>query len=255
MSRQAARVETLFLHERQGDYLVVAQRDGERLFRAVLNLKETSAGPRPARFRIKSESDEEPRAPEEFVEIARRAERIRISQQTSKRRRTELQEMLSGYQLEATRVRTCRLCANQWRYGPITDETAVKSGSEYICRDCAVRELERELAFSGGFSGAAEERLEELLFEVGDLDRIVDLQQGELDPDLTKFDEISATTDDVDLVPVDTLDLHPGIQSHLESRSTRSSRYRASPSRTASSTATTSSSCPRPRPGRPSSES
>ncbi|MFP4530139.1 MAG: DEAD/DEAH box helicase, partial [Halodesulfurarchaeum sp.] len=218
MSRQAARVETLFFHERQGDYLVVAQRDGERLFRAVLELKETSAGPRPARFRIKNESDEEPRAPEEFVEIARRAERIRISQQTSKTGRNELQEMLAGYQLEATRVRTCRLCATQWRYGPITTETAVKSGSEYICRDCATRELERELAFSGGFSGAAEERLEELLFEVGDLDRIVDLLQGELDPELTKFDEISATTEDIPDVAVSDLSLHPDLQALLEDR-------------------------------------
>ena len=218
MSRQAARVETLFLHEGQGDYLVVAQRDGDRLFRAVLELKETSAGPRPGRFRLKSENDQEPRAPEEFVEIARRAERIRISQQTSPRGRAELQEMLSGYQLEATPVRTCRLCANQWRYGPITEQTAIKSGSEYICRDCATRELERELTFSGGFSGAAEERLEELLFEVGDLDRIVDLLQGELDPELTKFDEISATTEDIPDVPVTDLELHPDLQALLEDR-------------------------------------
>ncbi|MEF8772877.1 DEAD/DEAH box helicase, partial [Halodesulfurarchaeum sp.] len=218
MSRQAARVETLFLHEGQGEYLVVAQREGERLFRAVLDLKETSAGPRPGRFRIKTDSDEEPRAPEEFVEIARRAERIRISQQTAERARAELQEMLSGYQLEATPVRTCRLCANQWRYGPITEETAIKTGTEYICRDCATRELERELSFSGGFSGAAEERLEELLFEVGDLDRIVDLLQGELDPELTKFDEISATTEDIPDVPVSDLSLHPDLQALLEDR-------------------------------------
>ncbi len=218
VSRQAARVETLFLHEGQGEYLVVAQRDGERLFRGTLELKETSAGPRPARFRIKTENDEEPRAPEEFVEIARRAERIRISQQTSSRGRTELQEMLDGYQLEGTPVRTCRLCANQWRYGPITEATAIKSGSEYICRDCATRELERELTFSGGFSGAAEERLEELLFEVGDLDRIIDLLQGELDPELTKFDEISATVEDVPDVPVTDLDLHPDLQALLEDR-------------------------------------
>ncbi|AOW79316.1 DEAD/DEAH box helicase domain protein [Halodesulfurarchaeum formicicum] len=218
MSRQATRVETLFLHERQGDYLVVAQRDGERLFRATLDLKETAAGPRPARFRIKGDHDEEPRAPEEFVEIARRAERIRISQQTSARGRAELEEMLGGYQLDAKAVRTCRLCSNQWRYSPITTDTAVKSGSEYICRECAVRELERELSFSGGFSGAAEARLEELLFEVGDLDRIVDLLQGELDPDLTKFDEISATTEDIEDVPVTDLDLHPDLQSILEGR-------------------------------------
>ena len=159
MSRQVARVETLFLHERGDEYLVVAQRDGERLFRGVVELTETDAGPRPRQLRIKTGSDEEPRPPEEFVEIARRAERIRISQQTSGRARSELKEMLSGYQLEATAVRTCRLCANQWRYTPITTETAVKSGSEYICRECATRELERELSFSGGFSAAAEQRL------------------------------------------------------------------------------------------------
>ena len=218
MSRQAARVETVFLHQRQDEYLIVAQRNGDRLFRGVLELKETEAGPRPSRLRIKADSDEEPRPPEEFVEIARRAERIRISQQTSSLGRKELQEMLSGYQLEAKAVRTCRLCSNQWRYTPITTETAIKSGSEYICRECATRELERELSFSGGFSGAAEERLEELLYEVGDLDRIVDLLQGELDPDLTKFDEISATTEDIEDVPVTDLSLHPDLQTLLEDR-------------------------------------
>ena len=218
MSRQVQRVETLFLHEVGDEYLVVARRNGGRLFRARLELQETSAGPRPARFRIKSGSDEEPRAPDQFVEIARRADRIRISQQTSKRGRAELKEMLSGYQLEAAVVRTCRFCANRGRYAPITEETAISTGEEFICPDCAKRELERELTYNGGLTGAAQERLEELLLEVQDLERITNLLQGELDPDLTKFDEISATTDDIDLVPVDELDLHPGVQSLVEDR-------------------------------------
>jgi helicase len=50
------------------------------------------------------------------------------------------------------------------------------------------------------------------------LDRIENLLKGELDPDLTKFDEISATVEDVDPVPTDSLGLHPGIQSKLENR-------------------------------------
>jgi helicase len=215
---QVQRVDTLFLHEVGGEYLVVARRDGDRLFRAVLELKETSAGPRPGRFRLKSGSSEEPRPPDEFVEIARRAERIRISQQTTPRGRSALQEMLAGYQLEATAVRTCRFCANRSRYSPITEDTAIKTGQEYICRDCAVRELERELSFSGSLTPAAQERLEELLFEVQDLDRITNLLQGDLDPDLTKFDEISATTDEIDPVPVADLGLHPGVKELLEDR-------------------------------------
>jgi len=218
VSRQAAQVETLFLHESGDDYQVVVNRDGKRLFRAVLELQSTDAGPRPGRFRVKEGSSEDPRSPDEFVELARRAERIRISEQTSSQGRRELREMLDGYQLEAKVVRTCRFCADDGRYSPITSETAIETGDEAICPDCAREELDRELAYRGELSGSARDRLEELLLEVQDLERISNLLKGDLDPELTKFDEISATVDEVDPVRVDSLNLHPGIQSKLEKR-------------------------------------
>ncbi|WP_135534956.1 DEAD/DEAH box helicase [Halostella pelagica] len=218
MSRQVQQVDTLFLHESGDDYFVVVERDGTRVFRAKLELKETSAGPRPGKFRIKQDSSEEPRNPDEFVEIARGASRIRISQQTSPEAREELQAMLDGYQLEAKAVRTCRYCASNGRYSPITAETAIEADGEHICPDCAKRELERELSYQGEMTGAARDRLEELLLDVQDLERITSLLKGHLDPDLTKFDEISATTDEVDNVRVDELNLHPGVQGLLEDR-------------------------------------
>ncbi|WP_327050590.1 DEAD/DEAH box helicase [Halomicrococcus gelatinilyticus] len=218
MSKQAQQVDTLFLHETDRGYQVVVQQGGERRFRAVLELKETSAGPRPGRFRVKQGSSEEPRSPDEFVELARNADRIRISQQTGREAREEVKEMLSGYQLDAKTVRTCRFCANSGRYSPINGETAIDAGDEYICPDCAKEELERELAFQGDLTSAAKDRLEDLLVEVQDLERITNLLKGRLDPDLTKFDEISANVEDVDPVPVDSLNLHPGVQGLLESR-------------------------------------
>ncbi|WP_458207500.1 DEAD/DEAH box helicase [Haladaptatus sp. NG-SE-30] len=218
MSKQAQQVETLFCHETDRGYLVVGQQNGQRQFRAILELKETSAGPRPGRFLLKEGSSEKPRSPDEFVDLARGADRIRISQQTSRDARDELKEMLSGYQLDAKAVRTCRYCANSGRYSPINSETAINAGDEYICPDCATQELERELSFRGDLTGAAQDRLEELLLEVQDLERITNLLKGRLDPDLTKFDEISANVEDVDSVPVDSLNLHPGIQSLLEPR-------------------------------------
>ncbi|MBO4247850.1 DEAD/DEAH box helicase [Halomicrobium sp. IBSBa] len=218
MSQQVARVDTLFLHEHGDDYRVVVRRDGDRVFHGVLELKQTDAGPRPRRLRIKRGASEDLRSPDQFVELARRASRIRISEQTSGRGREELQAMLDGYQLSAKVVRTCRYCASSGRYSPITSETAIKADDEHICPDCAREELDRELALNGGITGDAQARLEELLLDVQDLDRIENLLAGELDPDLTKFDEISATVDDIDLVPVDSLDLHPGIQQHLEGR-------------------------------------
>ncbi|WP_276254772.1 DEAD/DEAH box helicase [Halomontanus rarus] len=218
MSKQVQDVETIFCHGVGDDFLVVVTRDGKRLFRAKLGLSETSAGPRPAKFRLKNGSSEEPRQPDEFVELARRAERIRISEQTSRQARDELREMLEGYQLEAKVVRTCRYCASAGRYSPITTDTAVKDGQDWICTDCASRELERELSYVGGVKGAAMDRLEELMLEVQDLERIVNLLKGRLDPDLTKFDTISATTDEVDPVRTDSLNLHPGLQELLEDR-------------------------------------
>ncbi len=222
MSKQVQQVETIFCHETGDDYLVVVQRDGKRLFRAKLGLSETSAGPRPAKFRLKDGSSEEPRQPDEFVELARRAKRIRISEQTSRTGRDELIEMFEGYQLEdkATAVRTCRYCASAGRYSPITTETAVKDDQDWICQDCARQELERQLSYSGSgkVTGAAKDRLEDLMMEVQDLERIVNLLKGQLDPDLTKFDTISATTDEVDPVRIDSLNLHPGLQGLLEDR-------------------------------------
>jgi helicase len=219
VSQQVQRVDTLFLHEARDHYTAAVLRDDEHVFRARLELKETSAGPRPGRFRIKRGSSEEPRDPDEFVEIARRADRIRISEQTSQGGRVELRAMLDGYQLEAKVVRTCRFCASDGRYSPITSETAITAEhGETICPDCAKQELERELSYQGGLTAAAIDRLEDLLMEVQDLERITNLLQGNLDPDLTKFDTISATTDEVDPVPVDSLDLHPGVQGLLNDR-------------------------------------
>jgi helicase len=214
VSQQVARVDTLFLHERRDDFTVAVERDGQRVLHGVLELKETSAGPRPARLRVKQGDDEDRRSPDQFVELARRAERIRISEQTSPAARDRLREMLDGYQLDAKAVRTCRYCAGSGRYSPLTSETAIKADDEHVCLDCAKRELERELNYRNLQSGARD-RLEELLVEVGDLDRIVDLLKGRLDPDLTKFDEISATTDEVDPVRTDSLDLHPELKAQL----------------------------------------
>jgi helicase len=220
VSEQIQRVDTLFLHGTGDDYLAAVQREGSRVFRAKLELKETGAGPRPGRFRLKDGTHEEPRDPDDFVEIARRASRVRISEQTDPGARRELLEMLSGYQLEdkAKAVRTCRFCAVRGDYSPITADNAISKGEEEICPDCGVEKLEKELAYHGDVSGAARDRLEELLLEVQDLDRVVNLLKGELDPELTKFDEISATVDDVENVRVEDLELHPGFNSLLSDR-------------------------------------
>jgi helicase len=217
VSKQVADVETLFLHERDGSYIVGVERDGKRVLQGVLEVKETSAGTRPARLRVKTGDDEDLRAPDQFVDIARRARRIRISGQTAPAHREALGELFEGYQLEVKVVRTCRTCANTGRFAPITEQTAIAAEGESICPSCAIRELEREAEFRGLRAGARD-RLEELLLEVGDLGRIRTLLKGNLDPELTRFDTISATTEDVEPIAVDSLPLDDRLMTRVTDR-------------------------------------
>jgi helicase len=216
VSQQVA-VETLFAHGVGDNYLVAVTNDGERSLSARLELGTTDAGPRPAKFARRHDSGEEPLAPDRFVDLARRADRIRLSEQTGRPQREELRAMLDGYQLDAKVVRTCRYCASAGRYSPVTSETAIDADGEHICPDCARRELDGELAHHDVSSSAAD-RLQELLLDVQDLDRVKNLLSGQLDPELTKFDEMSATTETVDSVPVESLGLHPGMQDLLDDR-------------------------------------
>ncbi len=218
MSRQVANVDTLFLHGDGDDYRVAVTSNGDRVFQGRLEVKATDAGPRPARLRETEGTSEQLHSPDRFVDVARRAERIRISEQTTSSGRDELRALLDGYQLDASVVRTCRLCANAGEYSPITADTAITTETEEICPDCAREQLDRELAYRGEISGAARDRLEDLLLEVQDLERITNLLSGDLDPDLTKFDEMSATVEEVDPVPTADLGMHPGIQEKVEDR-------------------------------------
>lgn len=220
VARQVPRVDTLFVHHTGSEYLVSVRRDGERVVRAVLEVGETDAGPRPAKFRVKEGSDEDPRPPDQFIEIARRADQIRISSQTESSVRQQLLELFGGYQLEdkVKIVRTCRYCAREATYTPITTETAIDAGRDEICPECATAELDRELAYHGSLTGAAKDRLTDLLLEVQDLDRITTLLDGELDPDLTKVDEISATTSTVTSIRTSDLDIHPEVKATFTDR-------------------------------------
>ena len=200
-------VDTLFLHEGGDGYVIEVISNGEPHFAGRLQVVERGAGPRPGRLFERHADGEEPRQPDLFIEFARRANAIRISEQTSHAGRDEVQSMLAGYQLDATVVRTCRFCSGAGRYSPVSSDTGISTGDGLICQECARNELDRQLGMYGEFTNSARERLAELLFAVGDLERIVGLLGGGMDPELTRVDTISATVDDVDPVAVDSLRL------------------------------------------------
>ncbi len=211
-------IGTVFLHEEGGGFRVAGMQDGERVVDGELELVERSAGPRPGKFRVRRNGETIPRQPDEFVDLVRAADAIRISEQSGQSSVAELREMLSAYQQEASVVRTCRYCASAGRYSPIDEAHAVRSGEDLICRACAAEELDRELNYRGEFNERAEARLTELLYEVGDLERITDLLSGGMDPELTRVDTISATAEDVDPVPAAGLPVDDRLRAVLAER-------------------------------------
>ncbi|MFW6449043.1 MAG: DEAD/DEAH box helicase [Halobacteriota archaeon] len=210
-------VSVLFLHGRDDDVVVEVHADGQRR-RAHLELGETDAGPRPRRFAWRTADDLEPEAPDRFVDLARSAGRIRISSQTPAGLRERLVAMLEAYQLSATAVRTCPSCAARGRYAPITDETAIHTDAGDRCLACASEQLERELAFHDVSGSAVAERLTGLLERVQDLERVRRLLDGELDPELTKIDEVAATDPEVERIPVADLDVADELRAVLTER-------------------------------------
>ncbi len=208
----------VFFHGRDRSDFLVEVHTPEGRWSAQLELGETDAGPRPQRFRRRRDGGLEPEPPETIVELARAADRLRISSQTARGASERLQAMLDGYQLESSVVRTCPACAARGTYAPLTAETAISTDGGELCLDCATDQLERDLAFHDAASGEMATRLRGLLERVQDLERVRQLLDGDLDPELTRIDAIEATDIDVEGLRLDELDLTPPLDELVSGR-------------------------------------
>jgi len=168
-------------------YKVLPSRNGEPVFSAKLETRETSKGPRPAKLRLRKNGDEETRQPDEFVELARMADEVVY--EASGDGFGEMEELLDAYGVQLRREEVCRLCLLKDDFTSLYENDAVLNDGERICVDCACDELRREASFRGVSSGTRK-RLDDLLRRVGRVEKVVGLLEGSLDPELTKFDEM-----------------------------------------------------------------
>ncbi len=172
----------------EGDgYKVLPSRNGETVFSAKLETRETSKGWRPAKLRVRRNGEHETRQPDEFVDLARMADEVVY--EASGDGFEEMEELLDAYGVDLWREEVCRLCLLNDRFTSLLEEDAVLNDGERICVDCALDELRREASFRG-VSSSTRERLDDLLRRVGRVEKVVGLLEGSLNPELTKFDEM-----------------------------------------------------------------
>ncbi|MDY7081501.1 MAG: DEAD/DEAH box helicase, partial [Halobacteria archaeon] len=200
-------------------YKVIPSKNGKRILVGELELSQTSKGPRPAKFRVeRSENgtlDEGTRKPDEFVDLARMADRILVPKRADSSEKKELVELLSAYQLSLKQTEVCRFCLLDDEYTQLHNGNRISYNDEEICPDCAKEELRRELSYKGDVSRKVRDRLTTLLMKVGDVEKLVGLLNASLDPELTKFDEISENVEEYDEVALDSLPLDPEFRSLL----------------------------------------
>lgn len=156
----------------------------------TVELEETSKGMRPSEFFVRrpGTSHAEKTPTKEFTTVLRGNGPIKLTQTLP-----EFQDFLRGMQLSWETTTLCRTCLFDDRLTPLTEETRIKCGQEFVCLDCAKRELRRELGHIKHLGKRTQLHIENLLEEYRDLDMVLAILQPEsLDTKKTMFDRLEA---------------------------------------------------------------
>ncbi|MFP4632433.1 MAG: DEAD/DEAH box helicase [Halobacteriales archaeon] len=209
----SSRETAVVVEPTEDGFSVVFSAGSETLFVGDLEVGDRPQGPRPVGFELgRPDGELETRAPSDFVELAREADRVVVPDHASARGVSEIERLLEGYQLDLEVESVCRFCLLEDRYTRL--DGGVRLGEERVCLDCGLRELGRE-ARHAGLSRDAVGRLERLLREVGDVDDVVELLGGSLDPELTRFDRVPAS-DAPKEIRVEDLGLDPRLEGAVD---------------------------------------
>lgn len=179
----------IIVHPRRGSYRLFFY-DGRRVIAlGSVELTRTAKGYRPRNYRLRRVGKRAAKhtPPKELIGQLRQAD-VRLTEEDP-----NFESFLADLQIPYAYSRLCRMCLIEDRITPLRKKQAIRSGKEYICRECASREMRRELGYLGGLGMQSLAHLEGLLDLYRDLDRVLGMVQPER-PDLKKtlFDVLEA---------------------------------------------------------------
>ncbi|MDV0443891.1 DEAD/DEAH box helicase [Methanorbis rubei] len=156
----------------------------------TVELEQTSKGVRPSEFFVRrpGTSHAQKTPTKELITVLRSNGMVQLTETMP-----EFQEFLDSMQIPWERVTLCRTCMFDDRLTLLSDATRIKCGQEFVCLDCAKRELRRELAHIKRLGKKTQGHIEDLLEEYRDLDMVLAiLQPDSLDTKKTMFDRLEA---------------------------------------------------------------
>jgi helicase len=105
----------------------------------------------------------------------------------------EFQNFLQNMQISWENVTFCRVCMFDDRLTPLSETTRIKCGHEFVCLDCAKRDLRREFAHVERIGKRTQSHIENLLEVERDLDMVLAIfQPASLDTKKTMFNLLEA---------------------------------------------------------------
>ncbi len=179
----------IIVHPQRGQYRLFFY-DGRRVVAVgTVELTKTSRGYRPRNYVLRKlgRRQSRPTPTKELIAGLRKAD-VRLTTHDDR-----FESFLEDLQIPISLVSVCRMCIVEERIKPLKKKNTIKYGKEQICRDCAVREMRRELGYAGNFGSLSFGHMERLLDLYGDLDRVLGMVQPETpDTKQTLFDVLKA---------------------------------------------------------------
>ncbi|MHC1588351.1 MAG: DUF5814 domain-containing protein, partial [Methermicoccaceae archaeon] len=209
----------VYLHPRRSSvraYILSSTRATKGVV-GTLYLKSTQKGSRVSRFQVVRGEKIETRDPKEAIELLRGASSIyMVGTSDHPHTARAMYEVLGAYQLMGMHAEVCRHCLAKDRITP-EDGSFVRYGGERICFECAVHELELELAhtLSATRSSPAAKYMRSVLSRVRDLDAVLSQLKVEHVSDKLALVDVLEVVDARSDMRVDELPLHPYLKEVL----------------------------------------
>jgi helicase len=171
-------------------YFCDDSKDGKIKHVGTVELEKTSKGFRPSEFFVRRPrtSHAQKTPTKELITVLRANGTVQLTDTLS-----EFQEFLRSIQISWKKVTLCRTCMLDDQLTPLSEENRIKCGQEFVCVNCAKRELYREFAHIKRLGRRTQNHIMDLLEEKRDLDMVIAILQPEsLDTKKTLFNRIEA---------------------------------------------------------------
>jgi helicase len=179
----------VIVHPQRGSYKILCMEGGRVAAVGEMELSETPRGFRPKHYQVKKAGSRHGKA----VPTKEAVALLRSSDVVLTRPDPPWESFLRDHQVPVRTVPFCRICLLEDHVTPLDPATRVAAGKEWICPDCARKEVRRELGYFTRFGRIPMRYIEELLERYRDLDRVLAAVQPDgVDLSRTLFDRIDA---------------------------------------------------------------